>query len=149
MKTLRHFCQITLATILTFASGCSHSNLSLLQSLQNNSRYYDKWEYFDLEKEQVITVLLFSKKFHYELQTQPNFVVGISEKSDTIGFVDKIYNGHLRKGSRVKIKPGDWSYEQKMLMRPEILAYKKTKENNIFCAVKTVYYGKIDSVWVK
>jgi hypothetical protein len=105
-----------------------------------------KWKYADLAEEKEITVLLFSKKFSVCMSSYPNFLVGITSAHDTIGIVDLYFEGELKRGEAIKVKPVELDEALKGLIgKPSVSVYFKPSDNDIQCAVKTVYYAEIKS----
>jgi hypothetical protein len=105
-----------------------------------------KWTYKDLQKEQEVRVLLFSSKRHYSLAFFPNFIIGLTETNDTIGFVDEDFDGKITKRSKIKIIPLDRIVVDKERIEPGLTVHNKVKENDLYCAVKEVYFGKIQLI---
>ncbi len=103
-----------------------------------------KWIHKDLPKEQQITVLLFTPKSNRDIYSYPNFLIGVTEIKDTIAFIDKHFEGEIRVGVRIKLLPFQWSEAEKTINKPIFTVHKKSKENDLYCIVKTVYYGKIE-----
>jgi len=71
----------------------------------------------------------------------PNFIIGVTANSDTIGIIDKDFNGTINKNDKISVSPAIWSEEDKELIKPLFTVFKKTKENNLCCSVKIIYYG--------
>ena len=74
-----------------------------------------KWIYKDLSKEQQITVLLFSAKSNRDIYSYPNFLIGMTESNDTIAFLDKDFEGEIKKGDRIKLLPLQWNEAENTL----------------------------------
>lgn len=102
-----------------------------------------KWTYKDLQHEQELTVLLFSPKHHFDLSFFPNFLIGLTETKDTIAFLDKNFDKRVVIGSKIKLLPYKWTEVEKEIIKPAFMAHKKLKDNDLYCSVKEVYFGKI------
>lgn len=104
----------------------------------------NNWVYNDLTKEQEFNVLLYSPKSRYCLTFFPNFLIGVTKTKDTIAFLDKDFEGEIKIGDTIKLIPCAWSIMEKQNIKPIFFLSPNSKENNLFCKVKTVFYGKIE-----
>ncbi len=104
----------------------------------------NKWVYQDLSEEHELTVLSFSAKSRHSLVSFPNFLIGITETNDTIAFLDKDFEGKLNLNDKIKIIPFKWTDTEKQTLKPLYYIHSKSKDNDLFCVVNTVYYGKVE-----
>lgn len=102
-----------------------------------------KWIYKDLQREQELTVLLFSPKKQFDLSFFPNLVIGLTETKDTIAFIDKDFENRIEIGSKIKLLPFEWTEVEKEIIKPAFMVHKKLKDNDLYCAVREVYLGKM------
>lgn len=105
---------------------------------------WSKLIYKDLEEKQNIKVLLFNAKMNYDISSYPIFIIGVTETNDTIGFIDKIYNKKINLGDTLKLLPSNWSEEEKNTYKPLFTVRNKSDENDLYCKITKVYYGKIE-----
>jgi len=105
-----------------------------------------KWIYKNLEKEQEATVLLFSKKFNRGVSSFPNFLIVLTKGNDTIAFLDKDFDDEIKVGSKIHLLPLQWNDDEKSIKKPAFVVQKKSKENDLYCRVKEVYYGKLELI---
>ncbi len=103
-----------------------------------------EWKYVDLTKKTELKVLLFRKKYNYDRLSFPNFIIGITTDSDTIGIIDKDFDGTIKKNEKITVLPTIWTETEKELIKPVFAVYKNTKDNDLHCSVKIVYYGLIE-----
>ena len=104
----------------------------------------DEWSYKDLEKEIVIRVLLYNSKKNLDISSFPNFVIGVTNSMDTIAIMDKDFEGTINRGSSITVSPLLWTDIEKEIMKPMFTVYPKSKENDLYCSVKIIYYGNIN-----
>jgi hypothetical protein len=108
------------------------------------------WAYVDLKQETNVKVLLFSKNFRVCASSFPNFIIGVTPNSDTIGIVDAGFEGMIEKNQRVTISPvKNWDGIFKPLMKPCFRLYPNSKDNQLHCIVKTVYYAEVKKIDTK
>lgn len=100
------------------------------------------WTYAALPKKTDIKVLLFDEAFGVCTQSYPNFIIGISAAGDTIGIIESGYDSILKPKENITLFPIKWPpiYHEK----PVFSVYNKSKNNDIVCAVKTLYHGVLD-----
>ena len=110
---------------------------------QKVETYRDRWKFIDLTETIELKVLLFNKKRHYDLSVFPNFVIGVTANSDTIGIVDKEFSGILNQNEKISVSPALWTEEDKQLYFPALTIYPNSNDNNLHCSVKKIFYGKI------
>ena len=103
-----------------------------------------KWIYKDLENVKEVTVLLFSEKFNYDLSTFPNFLIVRTLENDTIAFLDKEFDDNIKVGSKIKLLPFHWNEVEKAIMKPAFIVQKREKDNELYCHVQGIYYGKLE-----
>jgi hypothetical protein len=101
------------------------------------------WKYADLEKTESITVLLYNAKMRFHLFSFPNFIIGENQKGDTIAVMDRHFEGKLKQGDKITIEPYLWTETEKNIIKPLFTVHKKSKENNLYCSIKKVFYGRI------
>lgn len=102
-----------------------------------------KWIYKNLEKEQEVTVLLFSAKFNRGVSSFPNFLIVLTKENDIIAFLDKDFDDEIKVGSKINLSPLQWNDAEKSIKKPAFIVQKKSKENDLYCRVREVYYGKL------
>jgi hypothetical protein len=90
--------------------------------------------------------LLFSPKKQFDLSFFPNFIIGLTETNDTIAFLDKNFDKRIVIGSKIRLLPYKWTEVEKEIIKPAFLVHKKLKDNDLYCAVKEVYFGKIQLI---
>ena len=105
----------------------------------------NKWTYENLTQKKELRVLLFCKKSHYDISSYPNFIIGTADNSDTIAIIDKDFSGDISRNSKITVSPATWTILEKKYINPLFTVYANSKDNDLNCHVKTVYYGKIDS----
>ncbi len=105
---------------------------------------YVSWQYEDLSVEVQLKVLLFNQKYRHDLHLYPNLIIGVTSNGDTIGIMDRPYSGSLKSGDQVIVLPTFWTAKEKELPSPSYVIHKRSTENDLYCVIDTVYYGKID-----
>lgn len=109
----------------------------------------ENWNYSPLKEKTTISLLFLDEKGNVDLVSWSNFFVGINEKGDTIGIIDYKTNKKFKKGEKIIFQPsqkkslpdGMTSTEQDI---PIFTVRKSSQENDIYCAVKEIYYGTIE-----
>ena len=102
--------------------------------------------YSDLSEKTNLTVLFFSEKGSYDLSSWPNFIIGYTSNNDTIGIIDKDFDGKIKKFDNIIVLPTVWKQYEKDLIHGTFYQYRKrTKRNKIFCSYKIVYRAQIDT----
>jgi hypothetical protein len=101
------------------------------------------WIYQDLKLKQTGKILFYSKKFDFDLLSFPNFLIVATNNCDTIGFLDKDFNGKLKKGMNVELIDCFWSDKEKELKKPIFTVSKRKFENYLFCKIHKIYFGKL------
>ncbi len=102
-----------------------------------------RWTYKDSFDEQNIKVLLFYKKYSFDIQAFPNLVIGVTNGNDTIAIIDKDSEVTIEKFRLVKIKPSIWTDVDKEIYKVGHIISKHAKVNDLFCNVHVAYYGKL------
>ncbi|MEO8146224.1 MAG: hypothetical protein ABI723_01240 [Bacteroidia bacterium] len=90
-----------------------------------------------------LKVLLYLEKFHYDVSSFPNFIIGVTMNSDTVGIIDKDFDGIINKNEKITVSPQVWTDTDKEILKPVFWVNKKSKINDLQCSVKRVYYGRI------
>lgn len=107
------------------------------------SNCYNSWKYEDLKKTELLTVLLYNAMSNRDIYSYPNFVIGVNKAGDTLAVMDKSFEGEIKIGEQVTIEPFEWTEPEKKIKKPLLTICKKSKENKLYCSVKTVFYGSI------
>ncbi len=133
--------------LLLLNTGCfMHTKVSQDNEKTKVERCMEKWNYKDLTKKQEVTILLFNQRFNTGVSSFPNFLVVLTTENDTIGFLDKDFNGKLSKGNTINILPLQWNEAEKSIKKPALVIHKKTNDNELYCKIKEVYYGKLEPI---
>jgi hypothetical protein len=103
----------------------------------------NKWSYKDLSKEMGVRVLLFTEKEITHGYISSNFIIGVSSNLDTIGFMDKDFEGRLKKNDLINLLPFQWSEMDKEKYIVGFRIHKNVMDNNLYCNVKTIYRCRI------
>jgi hypothetical protein len=130
--------------LLIFISSCGlfHKNYWNKEQLKIKS-CFNQWNYEDLKLESKMKVLLFNSGFDYDISSYPNLVIGIIESGDTIGILDMDFKGGIKKGDLIKVYPLSWTDDEKEIKKPSFTVSKNHKDNDLYCKVKIIYYGRI------
>lgn len=99
----------------------------------------NKWSYKDLSKEITVRVLLFTEKEITQGYISSNFIIGVSSNLDTIGFMDKDFEGSLKKNDLINLLPFQWREIDKEKYIVGFRIHKNFIDNNLYCNVKTIY----------
>lgn len=102
-----------------------------------------QWKFSDLSETQDLKVLLFRDRFYFDVNLFPAFIIGVTSNSDTVGVVDKDFEGILKIGQQITISPAGWTPSEKETIRPVYSVYPKSKTNDLHCAAKEIFYAKI------
>jgi hypothetical protein len=102
------------------------------------------WAYEDLPESQLITALLFNAKWNHDVSSFPNFLIGVTKNNDTLAIMDKNFEGNIKHGDIVTVVPERWSQVEKDIKKPLFTVNPRSDENDLYCAVRTIYYGKIE-----
>ena len=108
------------------------------------AKCYESWQYEDLQSGQHLSVLLHNPKLNRGIQSYPNFIIGVNAQGDTIAILDKDYAGKLGYGDQINVSPHKWTDVEKKVKKPLFTLRKKSEENDLYCMVKTVFYGKVE-----
>ena len=103
----------------------------------------NQYSYLDYHGQGNMTVLLVSRKFSADLTTYPNFIIGQID-NDTIGFLDKDFNGDIDVGDALLISEFSWSDDEKKIYKLPVTIQNSQKLNDLYCKIDFVYYGKIE-----
>jgi|GEM_PF-7006859 len=104
------------------------------------------WQYSNLINPIEIKLLHLDKKGAYDMTSWPNLFIGITQSGDTIGIVEKNSESSFKKGESIRFNPGirDSSIASMLGMdEPVFRVAKKSKENNLYCAIKMIYFANI------
>ncbi len=135
---------IAIIIILAFLlSGCTAQKRNMERKLNKMETCQNFWTYKDLKEKIEIRVLLFNKKFNYDLSHFPNFAIGVTSDLDTIGIIDNVFQGTIIKNDYISVLPTQTTVFEKVMSPPVFSVNKGLRTVNLFCSVKTVYYGQI------
>jgi hypothetical protein len=142
IKRLRKAKQIvSLFSLAITINGCLiHSNRYWDLEFKKVKSCRKNWTYESLTQKTDLKVLLFNKQSHWCLSYFPNFIIGVTGNSDTIGIIDNTFNGIIKRNENISIIP----VKDLIMERPIFSVSKKPIENNLNCSVKTIYSGHID-----
>ncbi len=115
---------------------------------QRISKCLQHWEYADIYKKEFhITVLSYYSRRVYGSTSTANFLIGVTESGDTLGFLDKYYAAPLEKNDRVLIVDGDWGNDEKedRIFQSSNFYYISSfpEKNDFLCSVNIVLRGRI------
>ena len=143
MLRLKFF--LLLSTYLLFTSCFNYNSKKVAnQEYDKVKNCRNNWIYEDLKEKKEIKVLLFDEKRCLHNHCFPNFILGVTNANDTIAILDKGFEGLVKINSKITIEPQHWIGEEKEDYLPAFIVSNKTKENDLLCRVKYVYYGKIN-----
>lgn len=135
---------ITLALAALVFSGCYvRSKKFWSREEAKIERCRGEWRFHDLAEEQELKVLLFRDRFLFDIQVFPAFAIGINHHADTIAVIDKDFEGVVKIGEKINISPSAWTAREKENIYPVYSVYPKARTNDLHCAVKGVFYVKI------
>ena len=104
---------------------------------------YERMIYKPIEQELELRVLSFRAKHHAELYWEPAWVIGTTNNNkDTVGILDIDFNGDLPLGTLIQIIKKYSSSCETTHGAPQFYR-NDTIKNNLYCAVRNVYYGLI------
>jgi hypothetical protein len=109
--------------------------------LERATMCYDKFTFKDLDSNMEIKVLAFYPHLRADLTYWPDFVIGITESNDTIGIIDKNFDGKIKKMDKALVLPATWDNYEVEHLHPPVLINKKKHERELYCKVKLVYRG--------
>ncbi len=124
-------------------SGCTAHKRNTDRTLNKMETCQNSCTYKDLKEKIEIRVLLFNKKFNYDLPHFPNFAIGVTSDLDTIGIIDNVFQGTIIKNDYISVLPTQTTVFEKVMSPPVFSVNKGLRTVNLFCSVKTVYYGQI------
>jgi hypothetical protein len=90
-----------------------------------------------------IRVILFDEQRFYDVARYPAFIIGITPDNDTIGVVDKTFDGKLSLNQLIEIGPDIWTNLEMESLHPLLSVSKDKARNNLYCSFKVLYRGKI------
>jgi hypothetical protein len=104
------------------------------------------WVLLDLTEPTTIELLLQDEKGRYHMSSWPNFYIGIDNIGDTIGLVEHISETRFKPGTILSFSEyeGHEDLSRVLTMTPALKISKKTKDNDLYCAVDKVYYAKLN-----
>lgn len=102
-----------------------------------------EWEYHKLDSNQMLTVILFDAKSADDASIYSNLLIGTNEVGDTVAIVDKDFSDDIKKGEKVKVAQNSWNKEEQKFIRPVFILRNISGENDLYCQIQTVYFGKI------
>jgi len=102
------------------------------------------WKFMDLTEKIELKVLLFNKKRQFDLSVFPNFVIGVTANSDTIGIIDKDFSGIINRNEKTTVSPAMWTEEEMQLYVPSFSVYPNSNDNDLHCSVKKIFRGQIN-----
>jgi hypothetical protein len=79
------------------------------------------------------------------MSSWPNLYIGIDNKGDTIGLVENISELKFKPGTVLTFSQyeGQKDFSRALNMQPILKVSKRTKDNDLYCAVNRVYYAKL------
>ena len=113
-------------------------------------RCRDKWKYGSFKGILKIRLLRLEPKGRYDLTTWPNFFIGIDSLGDTVGVIEYYTDRKCEMGEIINFSPSKkkqpiseelQSFEQDI---PVFHVNKKPEDNDLYCAIKIIYYGIIE-----
>ena len=131
---------------IILTSCCIHNKKYWAFENQKISNCRNAWIYNDLLEKRKIRVLLFYSALNQDINSYPNFIIGITESNDTFACLDKTFIGKLKKGETINVLPYFWSSTEKETNKPLFVIHKKPTLNNLYCNVDTVYFCKIEKI---
>lgn len=141
---MKIYLSFTLLVIQSVFYSCSLRSSSYWESETKKMRDCQaSWRFIDLDKAQEVTVLLFQGKSRFHLYAYPNLIIGVTSLNDTIGILDKDFSEPLISGDRILLTAQNWSEKEKDILKPLFTLYNSSVENDLYCKVSTVFYGKI------
>jgi hypothetical protein len=106
------------------------------------------WTFSNFHDTLEISLLKEERKGSYDMVSWPNFFIGISSSGDTLGVVE--YDTEKTFKKRDIIRFLTTSKDTSILAvldnrwdEPVFRVSKRSKENDLYCSVKTIYYGKL------
>jgi hypothetical protein len=137
--------------IFIFFNSCTPYNpLS-----QKNNFEYEKvercrndWTFSNLHDTLEISLLIQDKKGNYDMVSWPNLFIGINPTGDTLGIVDYDCEKIFRKRDIIRFLPSNRDTSILAVLdsrwdEPVFRVSKKSKENDLYCSVKIIYFGKV------
>jgi len=140
----------TIILVLFLIEGCcsTHSNYSNSnrRESERNTESNNHLSLQELKTRLEIRILAFGPSSGSCLTHYSNFVIGINDQGDTLGFVDKDFSGNLLENEIISFSPSNWSQLDKInygSLNSNIYA---KRMQDILCSIKNVYFGKIDCI---
>ncbi len=128
------------------------SNCSVYLEKKRNYRFKiiedcrKKWIYQELQNSFSIKILVFNPKSAVTGMKFPNFIIGMTKEKELIAIIDKDFENNLKKGTEITVKPIKWTLTEKENLMPMFTVEKRRKDRELYCKVKTIYYGEIIKV---
>ena len=72
-----------------------------------------------------------------------NIIIGQNSKGEIIGIVDKEFDGIVENEEVITVIPDNWSQGEKENLHPVFFVSLDSKNNDLQCKVRNVYYGRI------
>jgi hypothetical protein len=104
------------------------------------------WTYLQQKEHAAIRVIYFQSTFPFDEVTYPNFIIGITTEGDTIGAVDRLLPSGTAIGDTIGFGPAPWMDEEILSTRPAYQVFDDKRLNALYCAVRTIHYGRIDTL---
>lgn len=143
-------CFVLLFMMFLFSS-CFLQRRSVKEQKHEKEKEYvrgcrEAWQYSDLQEEKSLEVILFGEAMQVSIVKRSGIFFCINSIGDTIAVLDMDYQGKIKPGTKVVFEPFLWEDWQKKAFTPIFFVYARRHKNEIFCAVKNVYYGKVKEV---
>jgi hypothetical protein len=85
----------------------------------------------------------FWEKGAFDMRAYPNFAIGRLPDGTYVGVLDKDYMKPVTTGSSITVVPEEWSDLDKEQLKPLFVINRKASQNNLYCKVRLVLYGRI------
>jgi len=141
---------LVISILIVSIIGCKTT--SKVEFLNKESRRVENcrknWKYITATDTIVIELLKKDSQGQYDMVTWPNFFIGINAKKDTIGIIDFDSSKEFKKRAILKFIPTNKTFTFIEMIdtgmdEPIFKVSKHSRENDLYCAVKFIYYGKI------
>jgi len=132
--------------IATVNSSCiqikKSKNLKERQDIITMLDCQKRWKYKDLVEKERLKVLYFAAARTYDIYFNPNCVIGVNQRYDTIALIDPTYPcPHvLMRGELVDVAPLKWKAIEKE--SSTLMGYTDA-DASLLCSIDTIYYGEI------
>ncbi len=147
---------IPLIFIVFFITYCT-SNKSIYTSEKEWNEYLKvnrcrgNWKYGSFEGELELKIIRHELKGRHDLTSWPNFFIGTINSGDTVGVIEYDVEKEIMKGEIIKLLPTKRKYAPTDEIQyfdsdePLLSISPKPKDNDLYCAIKIIYYGKLIS----